>query len=73
MLADGGNIALTAQDDRFTTAKWSDANVGITPQSLLGVQVTDFEVVDTGPRIGETYDCERTDIPFDVLLSDGFE
>jgi len=73
VLADGGNIALTAQDDRYTTAKWSDANVGITPQSLLGVQVTDFEVIDTGPRIGETYDCERTDIPFDVLLSDGFE
>ena len=73
VLADGGNIALTAESDRFTTAKWSDANVGITAQSLLGVQVTDFEVVDTGPRIGETYDCERTDIPFDVLLSDGFE
>lgn len=73
VLADGGNIALTAESDRFTTAKWSDANVGIMAQSLLGVQVTDFEVVDTGPRIGETYDCERTDIPFDVLLSDGFE
>ena len=73
VLADGGNIALTAQDDRFTTAKWDDANVGISSQSLLGVQVTDFEVVETGPRIGETYECERTDIPFDVLLSDGFE
>jgi serine/threonine-protein kinase len=55
-LADGGNIALTAADDRFTTAKWS--NVGVTSQSLSSLQVTDFEVVDLGTPVSST-DCVR--------------
>jgi serine/threonine-protein kinase len=57
LLADGGNIALTAQSDRFTTHKWTD--VGIDSHSLTGIQVTDMEVVDLGTPITLTDDCVR--------------
>jgi serine/threonine-protein kinase len=56
-LADGGNIALTARSDRFTTAKW-DGLLG--PRDLDTIEPTDFEVIDTGPPIELTYDCVRT-------------
>jgi serine/threonine-protein kinase len=68
VLADGGNIALTAESDRFTEHTWGE--VGITPQTFFQavpsrpVQPGDFEVLDTGPRIVETWDCVRTaDVP----------
>jgi serine/threonine-protein kinase len=54
--ADGGNIALTAQSDRHTTAKWDDL---LGPHDLQGLQVSDFEVIDHGSMIGLTYDCDR--------------
>ena len=54
--ADGGNIALTAQSDRHTTAKWSGL---LAPQDLAALKVTDFEVIDHGARITLTYDCVR--------------
>jgi serine/threonine-protein kinase len=54
-LADAGQIALTAQSDRFTTNKWSD--VGLAPQDLAELQVTDFEVVDMGDPIVWSGDC----------------
>lgn len=54
-LADAGNIALTGQSDRFTTHKWDE--VGVTPQSLLGIKVTDMEVVDMGDPIQWSGDC----------------
>jgi serine/threonine-protein kinase len=55
-LADGGNIALTAQSDRFTTAKWEGL---LDTYDLGSIQPTDFEVLDTGPDIVLTYDCVR--------------
>jgi serine/threonine-protein kinase len=55
-LADGGNIALTAADDRFTQHKWT--NVGVDSQSLAGIQVSDMEVVDLGTPLKIT-DCTR--------------
>jgi serine/threonine-protein kinase len=55
--ADGGNIALTAQSDRFTTAKWDD--VGLEPRDLSMLEVEDFEVIDHGPTFPVTYDCVR--------------
>jgi len=58
-LADGGNIALTAADDRFTTAKWTDANVNMDSHALSALQVSDFEVVDMGSPIASTGDCVR--------------
>lgn len=56
-LADGGGIALTAQSDLDTTAKYSDVNFG--PHSLQALKVTDFEVVDMGKPIPLTYGCVR--------------
>jgi serine/threonine-protein kinase len=54
--ADGGNIALTAQSDRHTTAKWSGL---LGPTDLAALKVTDFEVIDHGTPITLTYDCAR--------------
>lgn len=54
--ADGGNIALTAQSDRHTTAKWAGL---LGPRDLAALKVTDFEVVDHGAPITLTYDCAR--------------
>ena len=57
ILSDGGNIALTAQSDRFTTSKWSE--VGVDSRSLSAISVTDMEVVGLGTPITLTYDCVR--------------
>jgi serine/threonine-protein kinase len=57
ILADGGNIALTARDDRFTAAKW-DA-VGFDSHSLFALTPSAFEVVDTTAPVVLTYDCVR--------------
>lgn len=91
VLADGGNLAFTAESDRYTTHKWSEAalqlnangngnparafsdNVGATKN----LEVADFVVLDTGPRIQETWDCVRTDIPLEpeigLVFRNGFE
>lgn len=81
VLADGGNIALTFESDRNADTLWAD-DLGIEPRTFSDgsagnetpVRVTDFAVLDTGPRIGETYDCVRTPIVPDAgLFGDGFE
>jgi serine/threonine-protein kinase len=56
-LADDGNIALTAQSDADTKAKYADLDFD--SHSLYGLKVTDFEVVDMGTPIHLTYDCVR--------------
>jgi len=56
-LADGGNIALTAQSDEDTTTKYADLGFG--PHDLQALKVTDFEVLDFGKPIPLTYECER--------------
>jgi serine/threonine-protein kinase len=56
MLADGGQIALTAQNDTFTTQKWNGL---LGPQDLRLLHVSDFEVVDSGPKIDSPDDCTR--------------
>jgi serine/threonine-protein kinase len=76
VLADGGTVALTAESDLFTTTSWADLGLDsrvfdLTP-GATPVAATDFQVLDTGPRIGETYDCVRTVVePW--LFADGFE
>lgn len=55
--ADGGNIALTAQSDRHTTARWDGL---LEPRDLSALTVEDFEVIDHGPTIPVTFDCTRT-------------
>jgi len=54
--ADGGNIALTAQSDRHTTAKWADL---LGAKDLSALHVSDFEVIDHGAPIALTGDCVR--------------
>ena len=56
-LADGGNIALTAQADTDSADKWDGL---LDPGDLAGLKVTDFEMVDGGARIPVTNDCVRT-------------
>lgn len=57
LLADGGNVALTAQSDRFTQHKWTE--VGLSSTDLRTIQVTDFVMLDAGTRYPLTYDCVR--------------
>lgn len=77
VLSDGGNITLTAESDLFTTTKWADLGIGsrVFDQSpgALDVDVLDFQVIDTGPRIGETWDCVRSTLPAPAIFADGFE
>ena len=56
-LSDGGNIALTAQSDADTKAKYAD--IDFTPRDLADLKVTDFEIVDMGTPIRLTDDCVR--------------
>ncbi|MEO8672844.1 MAG: hypothetical protein ABI411_16110 [Tahibacter sp.] len=75
VLSDGGNIALTGEDDRFNTHKWAD--LGITAQVFNpgvgnpAVQVSDFDVLQTGSQIGLTYDC--VPVPADFIYIDHFQ
>ncbi len=67
VLSDGGNIALTAEADLYTTHKWVELNINsrVFDQAVPGspVRVQDFSVIDTGDRIIETYDCVRNAEP----------
>lgn len=58
ILADGGNITFTAQNDSTTTAKWDE--VGFGPESLSSLSWTQFELVDTGPQVPYRGECHRT-------------
>jgi serine/threonine-protein kinase len=54
--ADGGDYALTAVSDRYSTAKWAGV---LKEDDLNELLVEDFEVVDHGPKIEITNDCMR--------------
>lgn len=56
LLSDGGNVALTAQSDRFSTAKWAEL---MGSRDLDSIQITDFEMVDGGEKSLWTGDCVR--------------
>ena len=60
LMADGGNIALTAQSDTLSTVKWAD--VGFDANSLSALKATDFEVIDYGTPTDVTFNCTRTQI-----------
>jgi len=57
ILSDGGSIALTAQSDADTRAKYSD--VDFSSRDLQPLKVTDFEVIELGVPIRLTYKCVR--------------
>ena len=76
VLADGGTVALTAESDLYTTTKWVDLGIDSrifdSTSGAPKVFIDDFDVIDTGPRIAETYDCVRNTVePW--LFADGFE
>ena len=54
--ADGGEYALTATSDRFTTAKWAGL---LGAQDLSALNVEDFEVIDHGKSYELSNDCTR--------------
>jgi hypothetical protein len=54
--ADGGEYALTAVSDRYSTAKWAGL---LAEDDLNELLVEDFEVIDHGPEIEITNDCMR--------------
>lgn len=56
-LADGGNMALTAQSDRFSSSAQWDGLLG--PDDLSSLSVTDFEAIHEGELVPVTYDCVR--------------
>jgi serine/threonine-protein kinase len=56
LLADGGNIALTARSDRSTPAKWAGL---LGSRDLEALRPVDFEMVEGGARIPLTNDCVR--------------
>jgi serine/threonine-protein kinase len=56
-LADGGNIALTAQSDRFTQHKWSGV---LGARDLAAIKPGDFQMVNGGTRLDANSDCVRT-------------
>jgi len=57
ILADGGQIALTAASDSTAAARW-DGLLG--PRDLAALDVSDFAVVDMGEVFDWSGDCERT-------------
>ena len=57
LLADGGNVALTARSDRFTASKWAGL---LGPHDLRAIRIADFEMVEAGSRLGWSGDCVRT-------------
>jgi len=55
-LADAGQIALTAQSDRFTAARWTGV---LDTRDLAAIRPGDFEMIEAGERIPLTLDCVR--------------
>lgn len=68
ILSDGGNIALTAEDDENTTAKWDNDTDDRSEATNLGfrdldtIEPNDFEMVDGGERIDYEGNCTRTPV-----------
>lgn len=73
VLADGGEIALTGESDRFTSAKWPALGIDskVFVRGNPSPKVTDFEVVEAGPQyaLGDT--CVRN--ASDFIFTDGYD
>jgi serine/threonine-protein kinase len=77
MTMEGFSIALTVESDLYTATKWVDLGINSRVFDLTNgaqdVTINDFEVIDTCPRIAETWECVRSELPLDPLFLDGFE
>lgn len=74
LLSDGGNLAWTAQSDRFTTNKWGHGagTVNFDINDLDRIGAGDFEMIAAGPRYNWNVpdnDCVRTT----PVFNDSFE
>lgn len=58
ILADGGQVALTAESDLLTEHTW--AEVGVDAYSLATIDADDFEILDAGASTYDDWDCQRT-------------
>ncbi|HUS64296.1 MAG TPA: hypothetical protein VMZ28_07120 [Kofleriaceae bacterium] len=56
ILADGGEVTLTAQSDRFTPERWEGL---LGTDELDEILITDFEVIDTGDPVAYEEGCDR--------------
>lgn len=56
LLSDAGNLALTAQSDRTSEAKWEGL---LDTYDLSGLRADDFELVEMGATVPYTGDCVR--------------
>jgi serine/threonine-protein kinase len=59
-MADGGQIALTAQSDVLSQTSW--AAVGLDSHALGALAATDFDVIDNGATTAVTNNCNRAQI-----------
>lgn len=75
LLADGGNVPLTAEADTYTTHKWDEPAISMDSHSLFGIEPNDFEVIEADPPIDLTYECVRAPDPepTDPIFTNGFE
>lgn len=77
VLADGGNIALTAASDIGQQNSWASLGIGsrVFDQTANAqvVRPQDFQVIDTGPRIAETFNCVPESPAPPALFANGFE
>lgn len=60
LMADGGQVPITAQSDVLSSVKWS--SVGFDAGSLAALKATDFDVIDYGTPTPVTFNCQRTQI-----------
>ena len=62
--ADGGNVTFIASNDVYSTARWSDADIALSPSELrsAGMRWTDFEVVSdlSDTESMSSVSCSRT-------------
>lgn len=58
IIADGGEIPVTAWDDTYTTAKW-DTVVKDGSHELFAITLDDLEILEAGPLLDVTFECVR--------------
>lgn len=56
IISDGGDVAISAADDRDTVHKYSEFNLNV-DNALASLTVDKFEIVDGGARIPLTFGC----------------
>src|SRR5204862_95361 len=69
----GATYPPEGRGDHCTSADGAGSRVFDQTANAQAVALTDFEIIDTGDRIAETYDCVRAPAPSAILFANGFE